>query len=245
MSAANVERKHELRQRSRPATTPVYEKHTQPCDENNYAPKPRNASPYPASQVGCGLARRPFPGGPAARGNGPAGEILTPENRKAAREIAEQSFVLLKNDRQILPLRKSGIIALVGSLADDEQNLLGSCRAAGDWRQAVSVRTGISNVAGSAVTILHAKGANLVDGPELRATLKAFGEEIPVDGRSPREMVAEAVAVSARADVVVAVLGESFGMSGEAASRSDIGLPESQKELLQALVETGNPSCWC
>ena len=168
-------------------------------------------------------------------------EILTPENRKAAREIAEQSFVLLKNDRQILPLRKSGIIALVGPLADDQQNLLGSCHAAGDWRQAVSVRTGISNVAGSAVTILHAKGANLVDDPALRATLKAFGEEIPVDGRSPQEMVAEAVAVAARADVVVAVLGESSGMSGEAASRSDIGLPESQKKLLQALVETGKP----
>lgn len=168
-------------------------------------------------------------------------EILTPENRKAAREIAEQSFVLLENNRQILPLRKSGVIALVGPLADDQQNLLGCCRAAGNWRQAVSVWTGISNVAGSAVTILHAKGANLVDDPALRETLKAFGAEIPVDGRSPREMVAEAVAVSARADVVVAVLGESFGMSGEAASRSDIGLPESQKELLQALVATGKP----
>ena len=103
-------------------------------------------------------------------------EILTPENRKAAREIAEQSFVLLKNDRQLLPLKKSGIIALVGPLADDQQNLLGCCRAAGDWQQAVSVRTGISNVAGPAVTILHAKGANLMDDPALRATLKAFGD---------------------------------------------------------------------
>ena len=69
-------------------------------------------------------------------------EILTPENRKAAREIAEQSFVLLKNDQQILPLKKSGVIALVGPLADDQQDLLGSWRAAGDWRQAVSVRDG-------------------------------------------------------------------------------------------------------
>lgn len=169
------------------------------------------------------------------------GEILTPENRKAAREIAEQSFVLLKNDRQILPLKKSGIIALVGPLADDQQNLLGSWRAAGDWRLAISVLTGISNVAGSAVTTLHAKGANLVDDPALRETLKAFGAEIPVDGRSPREMLAEAVAVSARADVIVAVLGESSGMSGEAASRSDLGLPECQKELLRALVATGKP----
>ena len=168
-------------------------------------------------------------------------EMLTPENRKAARDIAEQSFVLLKNDRQILPLRKSGIIALVGPLADDQRNLLGSCHAAGDWRQAVSVRTGISNVAGSAVTILHAKGANLVDDPALRQTLKAFGDDIPVDGRSPQAMVAEAMAVAARADVVVAVLGESSGMSGEAASRSQIGLPEGQEKLLRALVQTGKP----
>jgi beta-glucosidase len=168
-------------------------------------------------------------------------EILTPENRKAAREIAEQSFVLLENKRQILPLRKSGVIALVGPLADDQQNLLGSWRAAGDWRQAVSVREGISNVAGSVVTVLHAKGANLVDDVALRAMLKAFGSEVSVDGRSPQEMMAEAVAVAAHADVIVAVLGESSGMSGEAASRSDIGLPESQKELLRALVETGKP----
>jgi beta-glucosidase-like glycosyl hydrolase len=71
--------------------------------------------------------------------------------RKVAREIMEQSFVLLKNDQQILPLRKSGVIALMGPLADDQQNLLGCWHAAADWRQAVSVEAGISNVAGSAV----------------------------------------------------------------------------------------------
>ena len=168
-------------------------------------------------------------------------EILTPENRKAAREIAEQSFVLLKNDHQLLPLKKSATIALVGPLADDQRNLLGSWRAAGDWRKAVSVMTGISNVAGSTVTILHAKGANLIDDPVLRTTLKAYGEEIPVDVRSPQEMLAEAVATAGRADVVVAVLGEASGMTGEAASRSDIGLPRCQEELLRALVATGKP----
>lgn len=168
-------------------------------------------------------------------------EIFTPENLKAAREFAEQSFVLLKNDGQILPLKKSTVIALVGPLADDQRNLLGSWHAAGGWHQAVSVETGISNVAGSAVTILHAKGANLIDDPALRATLKAFGEDIPVDSRSPQEMLAEAVAAAERADVVVAVLGESSGMSGEAASRSKIGLPDCQEKLLRALVKTGKP----
>jgi beta-glucosidase len=185
-----------------------------------------------------GLFADPYRGCTAERAGR---EMLTPESRKVAREIAEQSFVLLKNDREILPLKKSGTIALVGPLGDDRQDLLGSCRAAGDWQQAVSVLTGMSNVAGSAVKILHAKGANLVDDPVLRETLRAFGVQIPVDGRSPQEMVAEAVAVAARADVVVAVLGESSGMSGEAASRSDIGLPGCQEELLQALVKTGKP----
>ena len=170
-----------------------------------------------------------------------AREILTPENRKAAREIAEQSFVLLKNDRQILPLKKSGTIALVGPLTDDRRNVLSNWRAAGDWDQAVSVQAGISNVAGSAVTVLHAKGANIADDPFLRGTLKAFGMELPMDPRSPQDMMAEAVDLAGKADVVVAVLGESSGMSGEAASRSDIGLPECQKDLLKALVATGKP----
>ena len=168
-------------------------------------------------------------------------EILTAENLKFARELAERSFVLLKNDHHILPLKKSGTIALIGPLADDQRNLLGSSRAAGDWRLAVSVAGGISNVAGSAVTVLHAKGANFIDDPTLLATLRAFGEHIPVDNRSPQEMSAEAADVASRADIVVAVLGETSGMSGEAASRSEIGLPKCQEDLLQALVKTGKP----
>ncbi len=168
-------------------------------------------------------------------------EILTPENRKSAREIAEQSFVLLKNDGPILPLKKNGTIALIGPLADDRHDVLGSWHAAGDWEQAVSVAMGISNVAGAAVTVLQAKGANLIDDPILRATLQAFGEYVPADGRSPQEMIDEAVAVAERADFVVAVLGESSGMSGEAASRTRLSLPECQENLLRALVKTGKP----
>ena len=102
--------------------------------------------------------------------------MLTPTSRKFARELAEQSFVLLKNDGHLLPLKKSGVVALVGPLAGDQTNLLGSWRAAGDWHMAVSVEAGISNVAGSTVTVLHARGANLIDNPTLLATLRAFGE---------------------------------------------------------------------
>ncbi|MGA3266298.1 MAG: beta-glucosidase BglX [Verrucomicrobiota bacterium] len=172
--------------------------------------------------------------------SGERGVALPVENRKAARELAEQSFVLLKNDRQILPLKKSGTIALIGPLADNQYELLGCSRARGNAQAVVSVSAGISNVAGSAVTVCAAKGANLADGA-LLATLQSFGEALPVDRRSPEEMVAEAVAAANRADVVVAVLGETSGMSGEAASRTHLGLPDCQENLLQALAATGKP----
>jgi beta-glucosidase len=168
-------------------------------------------------------------------------EILTPENRKFARELAARSFVLLKNDHETLPLKRSGTIALIGPLTDSRRDLLGPWSAAGDWKQAVSVLDGIKPSAGPGVTLLQARGANLVDDPELLATLNASGADIVPDKRSPQELIAEAVEVASKADVVVATLGESFAMSGEAASRSKLGLPDCQEALLKALVKTGKP----
>ena len=168
-------------------------------------------------------------------------EIFTPENRHFARQLAEQSLVLLKDDDRLLPLKKSGVIALIGPLADDQYDLLGCCQGAGERRYNVTVEAGFSNVVGSAVTVLRAKGANLTDDSALVATLRGFGDYVPVDGRSPQRMLEEAVAVANRADVVVAVLGETSSMSGEASSRSQIGLPHCQEDLLQALVKTGKP----
>jgi beta-glucosidase len=88
---------------------------------------------------------------------------------------------------------------------------------------------------------LQARGANLIDDPELLATLNASGAAIVRDSRSPQAMIDEAVATANKADVIVATLGESFAMSGEAASRSEIGLPDNQEELLKALERTGKP----
>jgi len=157
-------------------------------------------------------------------------EILTPENRKTARESAVQSLVLLKNSNQILPLRKSGTIALVGPLADDRKTPLGSWHAAGDWRNVVSVLEGMTTMGGSGVKILHAAGTTLPESPL-----------VPSDSGHVQAMISEAVAAAKKADTVVAVLGESAAQSGEAKSRSDIGLPREQKELLKALVATGKP----
>ncbi|MEA3427405.1 MAG: beta-glucosidase BglX [Bacteroidota bacterium] len=172
----------------------------------------------------------------------PAKEILTADNRAAARNIAAHSMVLLKNDKQVLPLKRSGTIALVGPLADNRRNMLGTWVVAGDWNKSVSVLEGFKNVAGSGVNILSAKGANITDDTAMfLKRVNALGVEAVIDPRSPQEMIDEAVAAANKADVVVAVVGESSNMSGESSSRADISLPASQQALLKALHKTGKP----
>lgn len=166
--------------------------------------------------------------------------IFTESNVKFAREAAENSMVLLKNEDNILPLQKSGTIALIGPLADDKRNMFGPHGAAGDWKQNVSVMEGLKNVPG--INVLYAKGANLTDDTILLKRLNSDGGDIKIDSaKTPEQLIEEAVNTASKADVTVAVLGESQGMSGEAASRSMIGLPESQENLLKALVKTGKP----
>lgn len=172
----------------------------------------------------------------------PAAEIMTAEHRSFAREAAARSMVLLKNAEGLLPLKKSGTLALVGPLADHQADMLGTWVIAGDAKQAVTVRMGLEEaLAGSAMNMIYAKGANVTDDPYQVRQLSGFLGGVEVDQRSPEQLRAEAVAAARRSDVVVAVLGESLGMSGEAASRSDIGIPASQRLLLEALVATGKP----
>ena len=168
-------------------------------------------------------------------------EILSEAHRKAGREIAAKSFVLLKNNNQLLPLKKTGTIAVVGPLADSRRNMLGAWSVAGDWQKAVTVIEGIKALAGSESNIIYAKGANLSDDTLFAKKVNVFGEEINRDKRSPEEMIREAVEAAAKSDVVVAVMGEAADMTGEASSMAYIGLQESQKNLLKALAQTGKP----
>jgi beta-glucosidase len=165
-------------------------------------------------------------------------EILTPGNRKVAKEIAEQSIVLLKNENQLLPLKLSGTIALIGPLADNKREMIGTWSAAGDWQKSVSIRNGIQDLEGGNITLLTARGCNLLTDRKFLATISGADQ---VDPRSDDEMISEAIAIAGKSDVVIAVLGEPLGLSGEAASRSDIGLPGRQLDLLKALVATGKP----
>jgi beta-glucosidase len=170
-----------------------------------------------------------------------AKELLSGDNRRAAREIAAHSFVLLKNKNELLPLKKSGTIALIGPLADNHRNMLGTWSVAGDPSKSITVMEGIKNATGSNVNILYAKGANISDDTTLVTRTNKLGIEIEPESRTAEAMLDEAVATANKADVVVAVLGEAADMSGESSSRGEITVPESQENLLKALVNTGKP----
>jgi len=168
-------------------------------------------------------------------------EVLTAERRNASREIAAHTFVLLKNNNNALPLKKSGTIGLIGPLANDKNNMLGTWAVSGDPQMSIPVLDGMKNVGGSGVNILYAKGANISDDTLFAKKVNVFGTRIDVDKRSPAEMLTEALNVANQSDVIVAVVGEASEMSGEAASRTDITIPESQKLLIMALSKTGKP----
>jgi beta-glucosidase len=90
-------------------------------------------------------------------------EVLTAERRKQAREIAAHTFVLLKNNNQALPLKRSGTIGLIGPLANDKSNMLGTWAVSGDPQMSIPVLDGMKSVGGPGVNILYAKGANISD----------------------------------------------------------------------------------
>jgi len=173
-------------------------------------------------------------------------DVYTAANIKTAREIAAESFVLLKNgpaagSSVVLPLKKTGTIALIGPLADTKENMPGTWSVATDLSTAISVRQGLQNAVGSTAKILYAKGSNLDADSTLEKNATMFGRDLHRDKRSAAELINEAVAIANQSDVIVAAVGESSEMSGESSSRSDIEIPQVQKELLAALLKTGKP----
>ena len=142
-------------------------------------------------------------------------------------DIAKKSIVLLKNESNLLPLKKSGQkIALIGALANDKNSPLGNWRLAADDNTAVSVLEGLQKYKGNQLT--YAKGADVVTG-ETR-----FSKEVTVN-TIDKSGFSEAIDVAKSADVVIMVLGENGYQSGEGRSRVDIGLPGVQQELLEAV----------
>lgn len=168
-------------------------------------------------------------------------EVFTDAHRKEARSIAAQSFVLLRNQGNILPLKKSGTIALIGPMADNKENMPGTWSVAANFSKATSVLAGLKEVVGDKVNILYAKGSNLDYDPKFEERAGMFGKDLRRDDRPAEEIIKEALEVAAKSDVIVAALGESSEMSGESSSRSEIGIPEAQRQLLMALLKTGKP----
>ncbi|WP_035648303.1 beta-glucosidase BglX [Flavobacterium sp. ASV13] len=168
-------------------------------------------------------------------------EIFTMDSRKEARQIAAQSLVLLKNQNQLLPLKKSGTIGLIGPLADAKENMPGTWSVATKMENAVSLLAGIKEVAGAGTKVLYAKGSNLDYDETFETNATMFGKTLHRDSRSKEELLAEALKVANQSDVIVAALGESAEMSGESSSRTNLQIPQAQKDLLNALLKTGKP----
>jgi beta-glucosidase len=162
-------------------------------------------------------------------------------HRKEAREVARESMVLLKNRLETLPLKKSGTVAVIGPLADSKRDSMGSWSAAGVADQSVTVLTGIRDAMKDKGEVIYAKGANITNDKGIVDFLNLYEPAVVVDPRSPQAMIDEAVAAAKKSDVVVAVVGEAQGMAHEASSRTDITIPQSQRDLITALKATGKP----
>lgn len=168
-------------------------------------------------------------------------DIFTAEHKSVARKVASESFVLLKNDNQLLPLQKKGTIAVIGPLADAKENMAGTWSVATKQENSIALLKGLQNASQNKFKILYAKGSNLTEDPKLEELGTMFGKSLNRDKRSKEELMAEALQVANQSDVIIAALGESAELSGESSSRTDLEIPKIQQELLDALLKTGKP----
>ena len=200
----------------------------------------------------------------------PAREVFTKEHRAAARRIAGESFVLLKNSavtaergtelsaqgkedasakgttsaersRQLLPLKKTGTVAVIGPLGNTRSNMPGTWSVAARFNDYPSLYEGLKEMTAGKVNITYAKGSNLIGDAAYEERATMFGRALGRDSRTDRELLDEALKVVAGADVIVAALGESSEMSGESSSRTELNIPDVQRTLLEALLKTGKP----
>ncbi len=167
-------------------------------------------------------------------------DIFTAENRAVARKIATETFVLLKNENNLLPLQRKGKIALVGPLANTKANMPGTWSVAAASDKYSSLYESMKQSLAGKAEVLYAKGSNLMYDAQREAEATMFGREMR-DPRSAQELLDEALSVASQADVIVAAVGESSEMSGESSSRTNLEMPDAQRDLLTALKKTGKP----
>ncbi|MEG2078682.1 beta-glucosidase BglX [Chryseobacterium sp.] len=170
-----------------------------------------------------------------------AKEVYSIENRNIARNAAAQSMVLMKNENQVLPLKKAGTVAVIGPLVNNSMNMAGTWSVATKHAVSVNLMQGLQANYGKDVKFLSAKGANIDYDAKLEDIYAAHGKKTDRDNRSKEDLLKEAVDVAKKADVIVLAIGESAEMSGESSSRTEITIPQSQVDLLNELKKTGKP----
>ena len=173
--------------------------------------------------------------------NRPQKDIFTTENRAFARKVSAESMVLLKNDKNLLPLQKSGTIALIGPLANTSVNMAGTWSVATKQDKSNAFLDGIKTVVGNKAKILYAKGSNVDYDLEFENRVTMFGKTIPRDERTDKQLLDEALEIASKSDVIIAAIGESAELSGESSSVTNLQIPQVQKDLLNALLKTGKP----
>lgn len=177
--------------------------------------------------------------------NAPSTSHLTPENRAAAKQAAMESFVLLQNkpsinNQPVLPLKPTQKIAWIGPAIKDQRNLIGNWSGAGDYKQAISLWESLTKQ-NLTTNDWYARGCDYLTDTQLIKKLNEHGGMIEYNQEKEIAYLKEALYLAMKADVAVIYVGETFGMSGEAASRSNIQLPKNQKALIRAIAETGKP----
>lgn len=164
--------------------------------------------------------------------------VYTAANRKAARDLAAETFVLLKNENQVLPLKKQGKIALIGPLANDRTNLCGTWCVAMAPERYSTLKESMERALKGKAELLYAQGCNIASDDALQKAGEQGKNIMRVDDAQAK---AEALAVAAQADVIIAAMGEAAEFSGESHSRVNLELPDVQMVLLKELVATGKP----
>ena len=168
-------------------------------------------------------------------------EVFSQANRDVARNISAQSMVLMKNTNEILPLKSQKNIAVIGPLADNAENMPGTWSVAAKHKDAVSLFAGLKQTFGNSINFTYAKGSNVDYDATFEQNAAMFGKNTYRDSRSKEEMLKEAVDVASKADVILLAIGETAEMSGESSSRTNISIPQAQKDLLVELKKTGKP----
>ena len=167
-----------------------------------------------------------------------ASDILTPAHRQAARDMATKTFVLLKNEGKLLPLKKQGKIALIGPMADNRINMVGTWAPTAVPDKYITLKEAMEQTLKGKAELTCAQGCNFTNDQTLQMA-GGFYHQTPFQDAA--KLKQEAIAIAMEADVIVCAMGEEAEMSGECSSRASLEIFDAQKELLEELLKLGKP----